>query len=97
MSIKNYSYVDGCFVFEFESEPIVTNERHVLVPMLLTSASYFGLCFVDTNDTSVYLAKHKHLFYNGTTKVHHMSSDDFVKFGDVRDLLVNSLFQKIYQ
>ena len=87
MSVSDYKYVKGQFVFEFDEEPIETKEAHTLVPMILTHRKYFGLCFVDCNDMTVYKSRNRYLFANGTTRVHELGPEDFLKISDVKSLL----------
>ena len=87
MSIKNYKYEHGGFVFEFDPDPIDTTENHILVPMVLTCATFYGLVLIDCNDCAVYKAKNAFLFARGTTTEKTMNDGDFICIGTVLELL----------
>ena len=74
-------------MFEFDDEPIETDEAHVLVPMKMCSKTYFGLVFVDCNDCSVYKMRDRFRFITGTNRERELVQSDLTKIDSLHNLL----------
>jgi hypothetical protein len=86
-NIESYKLgVERHFEFVF-GEEVETSEARILVPMKLVCPSFFGLVFVDTNDSTVYKFRNIRLQRNiqlhGVLNEINTTSDEMILVGYV--------------
>lgn len=96
MSISGYRCCGDEFIFKYDIEVVHTSEAHILVPMCLVDGRYFGLVFVDTNDTSVYRPKNTRRYTNGSLSEHEITADELVRISGVSELVEGgAIFKRV--
>ena len=97
-SIKKMRFNNEVSCFEFEFDEVVHTNEAILVPVRVTSKSYFGLAFIDTNDSSLYVLEQRvqtQVERGGLRKDFHPLPEQLNRIGYVDQLHQTTLFQKV--